>query len=530
MLETFRKLSNSSATYLVFGALIVVFAVSFGPGANGCAGKGGTLPGETAEFAARVDGQAISVVDFQRDYSRTLDEYQQRGLDSKMAEQMGLKRMVFDRLVNTELLAQAAQKRGLYVGDRELAETIHRISSFQKDGVFSTEQYKLIVERQINTSIPAFEKQLRHDLVAQKMALLIQDAATLSDVELRGAYDQQSDRASLQYVRFAPAMFTAEAKSEPTAKEIEAAVASKGTEIEAFFKANTFRFNKPQRMQARHILVKLEDGASEAKQAEAKAKIDRAVAELKAGKAFAEVAKAHSEDLATKDRGGELGLLTAGSLDKALEEASSKLKEGQATDPVRTHFGYQVVQVDKVLPAESKTLDQVKSEIANELLKSDASKRVAKARAEEAIKAIAAGKAMTDLFAVSDNQFAFGAATKPATEKTGPFSVRGDFIPRIGPSPEVMAVVAKLTKEAPVAQTPVEVNGSFFVVQLETRESPNDADFATKKDALREQVLGARRQGLLGGYLKDLKATAKVEENQALLGPSGPAGAIPLDG
>ena len=52
------------------------------------------------------------------------------------------------------------------------------------------------------------------------------------------------------------------------------------------------------------------------------------------------------------------------SMDKKLEEVVTKLTEGQTSDPVRTHFGYQIAQVEKVFAAENRSLVDAKKEIA----------------------------------------------------------------------------------------------------------------------------------------------------------------------
>ena len=121
MLDTFRKHSNSSLIYIIFGALIFVFIVSFGQGSAGF--KAGSISG-SAEYAARVNDETISVTEFHKQYRQQLAMIEQRTgqpLSDELADQLGFKKQALESLVNSKLLVQAAKKRGLHVSDAELA-------------------------------------------------------------------------------------------------------------------------------------------------------------------------------------------------------------------------------------------------------------------------------------------------------------------------------------------------------------------------------------------------------------------------
>jgi EpsD family peptidyl-prolyl cis-trans isomerase len=82
----------------------------------------------------------------------------------------------------------------------------------------------------------------------------------------------------------------------------------------------------------RHILVKT--------QAEAEALLK----ELEAGKDFAELAKAHSEDAGSKDKGGDLGTISRGQTEGEFEEEAFRLKDGEISTVVKTQYGYHVLK------------------------------------------------------------------------------------------------------------------------------------------------------------------------------------------
>ncbi len=92
---------------------------------------------------------------------------------------------------------------------------------------------------------------------------------------------------------------------------------------------------------ARHILIRVNEITSEA---DAKAKIERIKDRIDAGAAFDEMARLNSED-ATSAKGGDLGWISQGDTVPAFEEAMNKLAINQVSAPVRTNFGWHLIEV-----------------------------------------------------------------------------------------------------------------------------------------------------------------------------------------
>jgi peptidyl-prolyl cis-trans isomerase D len=105
-------------------------------------------------------------------------------------------------------------------------------------------------------------------------------------------------------------------------------------------------------------------------------------------------------------------------------------------------------------------------------------------------------------------------------QQTGPFAREGDFVPKIGPAPEISSAAFSLSMDKPVGPKVYEQNGTFYVIELVNREKPDDKDFETHKDELREQVLSQKRQARVSAFVNELKAAAKIDENQELIAPS----------
>jgi peptidyl-prolyl cis-trans isomerase C len=108
---------------------------------------------------------------------------------------------------------------------------------------------------------------------------------------------------------------------------------------------------------ARHILVASEDDAKSI------------IAELKKGGKFEEIAQKRSLDEGTRPKGGDLDWNVPGNFDKAFADAMVKLEKGKTTEaPVRTRFGYHVIQLEDVRGVNFPKLEQVRPQIQQSLL------------------------------------------------------------------------------------------------------------------------------------------------------------------
>lgn len=97
---------------------------------------------------------------------------------------------------------------------------------------------------------------------------------------------------------------------------------------------------------ARHILVSVDQGATEEKIAEAKTKIDNIRTEIDGGLDFGEAAKKYSEDTGSAEAGGLLDAFAMGEMVQQFSETAFDTEIGQISDPVRTDFGWHIIKVE----------------------------------------------------------------------------------------------------------------------------------------------------------------------------------------
>ena len=121
---------------------------------------------------------------------------------------------------------------------------------------------------------------------------------------------------------------------------------------------------------ARHVLVEKED--------EAKAIIEK----LKKGEKFEDLAKA-SKDPGSKDRGGDLGWANPASFVPPFSAAMTKLEKGKFTEtPVKSDFGWHIIQLDDTRDLKLPTMDEAKGQISQQLQQRMVQKHIEELRAK----------------------------------------------------------------------------------------------------------------------------------------------------
>jgi peptidyl-prolyl cis-trans isomerase C len=144
-----------------------------------------------------------------------------------------------------------------------------------------------------------------------------------------------------------------------------------------------------EQIKARHILIRfkgsqvpLRAGEKELTEEEALAKALDIRKKLVAAADFAAIAKADSDDAGTGAKGGDLGTFKHGSMVPAFEQAAFALPVDQVSEPVKTQFGYHLIQVQE---KQSKTFEEAKFEISDKLRPDMANKELEKLRKQSAV-------------------------------------------------------------------------------------------------------------------------------------------------
>jgi parvulin-like peptidyl-prolyl isomerase len=238
-----------------------------------------------------------------------------------------LRIQVLDELVNEELIYQAASEARIEVEEKELDAAIKDIRDQNKLDEASFQQ-ALVAQ---GYSYAAYRQDIRRQLTRVKaMNQLVAPKVNVTDDEVRARYDQMVRRSeSVSAVRLS------------------------------------------------HMQFMLSDRPSETEVAAAKAKAAAALARVKAGEAFAEVAKVVSEDTATKPGGGELGWIERGSLDPQWESVVFAMEKDEVRGPVSGPTGLHVFFVSEIKRNDMKAFDDLKEQLRGELRQREMAKQTA---------------------------------------------------------------------------------------------------------------------------------------------------------
>ncbi|HEX5759419.1 MAG TPA: peptidylprolyl isomerase [Thermoanaerobaculia bacterium] len=139
----------------------------------------------------------------------------------------------------------------------------------------------------------------------------------------------------------------------------------------AFYDQNQERMKTPEQLHLRHILVSVEPTATPEDKQKAKTEADAVLAKVKAGGDFAALAKEHSDDPGSKEKGGDLGWIAKGQTVEPFEQAALALKDQEVSGVVETRFGHHVIQRLETRPAGLLPFPEVKERIVQFLKQRD---------------------------------------------------------------------------------------------------------------------------------------------------------------
>lgn len=183
-----------AGSIVAFIALIFIFTGVYNPRTTGGRGEGSN--------AGTVDGEAIALADFRREYERQIEFYRSL-MGGKISEAQiaafGLRRNVFNDLARRQMMRLEAEKVGMSPSDEEIRDQLREDPNFQKDGHFDPQLYKKLL--QANQFSPAvYEMRIRQFLSMQSWSRFFDDRMKVSPEELRREYMIQKEKRQVKYV------------------------------------------------------------------------------------------------------------------------------------------------------------------------------------------------------------------------------------------------------------------------------------------------------------------------------------------
>ena len=313
-----------------------------------------------------------------------------------------LEKQVMERLITERALLQFAKETGVRVDDTQVERTIARIA---QDNKMTPEEFRKALEKE-GTSYAKFRDDIRNEITIQRLRERDVDGrVTVSESEVDNFLATQNAQAGgdveyrLSHIlvlvpeQASPDQIEAKrARAEEALKEIKggaefAQVAAGFSDAQDALQGGVLGWRAPARMptvfaevvrtmkagdvspvlrsangfhivkvqevrnrdtptiveqtHARHILIKVNEIVSDS---DAKTRIERIRDRIESGAKFEDQAKLNSDD-GSAARGGDLGWVSPGDTVPPFEEAMNKLKINEISQPVRTTFGWHLIQV-----------------------------------------------------------------------------------------------------------------------------------------------------------------------------------------
>jgi peptidyl-prolyl cis-trans isomerase D len=409
------------------------------------------------------------------------------------------KRRLLDGLVDEELRYQDARGMGVEVPAARLREEILAIDAFKPAGVFDPDTYQRILQAN-GLSPQSFEARLARELVAREIVARMGASVFVTEAEVDAWLRLNRQTRSFKALRLDAADQVLANK--PTEDELKAhfeahredyktpeTVVAEYVEVRADaleiaapteeqlreeYEKQSARYVVPEQRLTSHILVEVASGADAEAQKAGLAKAEAFLAEIRGGKDFAEVAKTASDDIGSKEQGGDLGWIERGTNDPAFEDALFKLEVGQVSEPVLGSNGYHLIHLREVRPESRRPFEEVRDEIA----------KAYDASARESMYLDLAGRLVDEI--QRDPQSLEGPAAKLGltVQKTEPFARTGGS--GIAANPKVVEeAYSELVLERGLSSDLIELGPSHVVaLRIAERRLPEPRDF----DAVRSEI------------------------------------------
>ena len=413
MLQNLRDKTSGWIAGVILGLLTVPFAFF---------GMDQYLFQRNATFAAKIEAppqwwpaspavwpltmlwqrEEISAEEFRSAFERARqDQRQQQGdrFDAREFETVANKRKVLDSLVDQRVLQMTADRDGIAIGDAKVRETIQGIPAFQADGKFDPQRYQLALASQVPARTPLqFEEDVRKGLQQGLIPNAVLQTAFATPRELERVLKLLGEKRDVSYAMMPP---PAPDTAPITAAEIQrwydshvqdyrapetvtldyldidqstlpAPTPADEATLRQRYDQEKARFIEPEQRLTSHILVKVDANASPAVQKAAQEKAAALAQQARQpGADFAALARANSDDTGSKASGGDLGWVAKDAMVKPFEDALFAMQPGQISDPVKSTFGWHVIQLREVKAGKQVPFEEAREQLTREQMDSD---------------------------------------------------------------------------------------------------------------------------------------------------------------
>ncbi|NYT60891.1 SurA N-terminal domain-containing protein [Alcaligenaceae bacterium] len=346
----------------------------------------------------KVGSSAITMQEFDQARRSQLEQLQQSsqgGFDPAVLDNPAARSALLESLIDRRVTVAIATKERFSVSDTALRQTIASMPQLQVDGQFSPERYNQVLAsaglttRDFEQSqraelalgrvlgpvaatadLPAsvvgkIEQVLTEERSIRVLAYPASDyekGVSVTDADIKAWYDKNKQSLEL------PEQVSAQYLLLNEAAAMSNLAAPSTEDLKKYYEQNKARYVQPARVNVSHIQINVTAGATDEQRAAAKAKAAEILKKIQANKAaFADIARADSQDAGTAKEGGKLGWITKGSWPEALESVVFGLGVGDVSDVVDGPGGLHIFKADEVQPEKGESFEEAKSKVEAEV-------------------------------------------------------------------------------------------------------------------------------------------------------------------
>jgi len=289
----------------------------------------------------RVNGTPVTYDSYMATYRNLYDQLQDRQEEPiTNAQNSELEDRAWEELVNSILIQQELERRGIVVTDQEVVNAarfspppeLRQSPVFQTEGQFDQQKYQQFVASADNMTLLQLEAYYRDIIPRGKLLRQVSSGVYVSEAELWRAYRDANETASVRYVSFDPLSRVGDDEIEVTDEEIT-----------RYYEENREDFSVPATGSVISVYLTRAPTPEDTLAVGTRARELREA--IVGGEDFAEVASSESADETSAQSGGDLGVFPQGRMVPAFDSAVFAAPLNQITEPVRTQFGYHLIEV-----------------------------------------------------------------------------------------------------------------------------------------------------------------------------------------
>ena len=327
--------------FLAFAAFVALMVFQWGMDITG------RSSGSYGEIG-RVNGEAVTYDAYMASYRNLYDQVQ-RSQEEPVSTQQNkeIEDAAFDEVVNQILVRQELERRGISVTNQEIQQAAQysppadlRPQFSDSLGRFDVQAYQSFLAQLPQDQLLLLESYYRDVIPRGKLLRQVSSGIYLSDGALWQQWRDQNESVSIRYVPM-----------NPGTRYDDADVPVERSEIEAYYDTHQEEFAMPARATVKAVVLDKTPLASDTVAALAMAQAVRQ--EILDGADFATVAQRESSDQTTAPQGGELGVFPKGRMVAAFDSVAFAAPIGQLSQPVKTGFGYHLIEVQNRWGADS---------------------------------------------------------------------------------------------------------------------------------------------------------------------------------